>query len=153
MLAIDPRPGNATANCGADNIAVLDVAVSRLPGAFRHNVLVRLDGAGFSHDLLAYIATGGGKRGRHWEFSVGWSCTETEIEAIGRVPTTAWQPGIDQDGEVLEDTFVADLTGLLEVSGWTAGIRVIVRDEPGVSDGLCKEGAPILGPTGPRREC
>ena len=31
---------------------------------------------------------------------------------------------------MLEDTFVADLTGLLEVSGWTAGIRVIARDEP-----------------------
>ncbi len=86
VLAIDPRPGNATANCAADNIALLDLAVSRLPGAFRHNVLVRLDGAGFSHDLLAHIASAGGKRGRHWEFSVGWSCTETEIEAIGRVP-------------------------------------------------------------------
>jgi hypothetical protein len=130
VLAIDPRPGNATANCADDNIALLDVAVSRLPGAFRHNVLVRLDGAGFSHDLLAHIASAGGKRGRHWEFSVGWSCTETEIEAIGRVPPTAWQPAIDQDGEVLDDTFVADLTALLEVSGWTPGIRVIVRDEP-----------------------
>ena len=133
VLAIDPRPGNATANCAADNIALLDLAVARLPGAFRHNLLVRLDGAGFSHDLLAHIASAGGKRGRHWEFSVGWSCTETEIEAIGRVPTTAWQPGIDQHGEALEDTCVADLTGLLQVSGWTQdtpGIRVIVRDEP-----------------------
>ena len=130
VLAIDPRPGNATANCAADNIALLDEAVSRLPGAFRHNVLVRLDGAGFSHDLLTHIAANGGKRGRHWEFSVGWSCTDTEIEAIGRVPKSAWRPAIDQDGQVLEDTFVADLTGLLQVSGWTAGTRVIVRDEP-----------------------
>jgi hypothetical protein len=130
VLAIDPRPGNATANCADDNIALLDVAVSRLPGAFRHNVLVRLDGAGFSHDLLNHIASAGGKRGRHWEFSVGWSCTDTEIEAIGRVPKGAWQPAIDQDGQVLEDTFVADITALLDTSGWTPGIRVIVRDEP-----------------------
>jgi hypothetical protein len=129
-LVIDPRPGNATANCAADNIALLDLAVSRLPGPYRHNVLVRLDGAGFSHDLLNHIAAAGGKRGRHWEFSVGWSCTETEVDTIGRVPTTAWQPAIDQDGRVLEDTFVADLTGLLDTSGWTRGIRVIVRDEP-----------------------
>ena len=71
VLAINPRPGNATANCAADNIALLDEAVSRLPGAFRHNVLVRLDGARFSHDLLNHIASAGGKRGRHWEFSVG----------------------------------------------------------------------------------
>lgn len=32
VLAIDPRPGNATSNCAADNIALLDLAVSRLPG-------------------------------------------------------------------------------------------------------------------------
>ena len=64
---------------------------------------------------------------------MGWSCTETEIDAIERVPTNAWAPAIDQDGEPMEDTFVADLTGLLQDSGWTQatpGIRVIVRDEP-----------------------
>jgi hypothetical protein len=79
VLSIDPRPGNATANNATDNIALLELAVSRLPGRYRHRLLVRLDGAGFSHQLLAHIAAGGGKRGRHWEFSVGWSCTEVEL--------------------------------------------------------------------------
>ncbi|MDQ1658853.1 MAG: hypothetical protein QOD41_3936, partial [Cryptosporangiaceae bacterium] len=74
VLAIDSRPGNATSNCAVDNIALLGTAVCRLPGSFRHNVLVRLDGAGFSHAILDHIASGGGKQGRHWEFSVGWSC-------------------------------------------------------------------------------
>jgi hypothetical protein len=32
MLAIDPRPGNSTSNCAADNIALLDLAVSRAAG-------------------------------------------------------------------------------------------------------------------------
>ena len=32
LLAIDPRPGNATSNDAADNIALLDRAVARLPG-------------------------------------------------------------------------------------------------------------------------
>jgi len=59
MLAIDPRPGGATSNCAADNIALLDLAVSRLPGRYRRRVLVRLDGAGFSHELLSHIAAGG----------------------------------------------------------------------------------------------
>jgi hypothetical protein len=68
VLVVDPRPGGATSNCAADNIAALDLAVSRLPGPFRHRLLVRLDGAGFSHDLLEHIASGGGKRGRRWEF-------------------------------------------------------------------------------------
>jgi hypothetical protein len=34
ILAIDPRPGGATSNCAKDNIALLDLAVSRLPSRF-----------------------------------------------------------------------------------------------------------------------
>ena len=133
MLAIDPRPGNSTSNCAADNMALLDLAVSRLPGPFRHNMLFRLDGAGFSHELLEHIAANGGKRGRRWEFSVGWSCTDTEMDAIARIPGEAWTPGIDQDGEVLEGTRVAELTGLLDLGAWTEkipGLRILVREEP-----------------------
>ncbi len=130
LLVIDPRAGNATSNCAADNITLLDQAVARLPGRFRHRLLVRLDGAGFSHDLLDHIATGGGKRGRAWEFSVGWSCTDTEMDAIAAIGATAWEQGIDQDGEPVADTFVAELTGLLDLTRWPAGTRIIVRDEP-----------------------
>ncbi len=133
MLAIDPRPGNPASNCAAGNIALLDLAVSRLPGPFRHNMLFRLDGAGFSHELLGHIAASGGKRGRHWEFSVGWSCTDTETDAIARMPRKAWTAGIDQDGEVAEGTRVAELTGLLDLGGWTEkipGLRILVREEP-----------------------
>ena len=56
------------------------------PGRYRRRMLVRLDGAGFSHELLEHIAAGGGTKGRHWEFSVGWSCTDREIDAIARLP-------------------------------------------------------------------
>ena len=34
---------------------------------------------------------------------------------------------------MLEDTFVADITGLLDLQEWTgkiAGLRIILRDEP-----------------------
>lgn len=107
--------------------------MSRLPGRYRRRVLVRLDGAGFSHDLLEHIAADGGVRGRDWEFSVGWSCTDTELDAIAALPTDAWTPGIDQNGDLVDDTFVADLTGLLDLTSWQDKIpdlRVIVRDEP-----------------------
>jgi hypothetical protein len=133
MLAIDPRPGGATPNCAADNIALLDLAVSRLPGPCRRRVLVRLDGAGFSHDLLEHIAAGGGIRGRAWEFSAGWSCTDKEMDAIQQLPRGAWTGGIGQDGEPADDTFLADLTGLLDLGTWQKkipGLRIIVRDEP-----------------------
>jgi Transposase DDE domain group 1 len=133
MLAIDPRPGGATSNCAADSIALLDLAVSRLPGPCRRRVLVRLDGAGFSHGLLEHIAAGGAVRGRTWEFSVGWSCTDKEMDAIRKLPRAAWTGGIGQDGEPAADTFVADLTGLLDLGTWREkipGLRILVRDEP-----------------------
>ncbi len=133
MLAIDPRPGGATSNCAADNIALLDLAVSRLPGPYRRRMLIRLDGAGFSHDLLEHIASGGGVGGRTWEFSVGWSCADKEMDAIERLPGAAWTGGIGQDGEPADDTFVADLTGLLDLGAWQEkipGLRILVRDEP-----------------------
>jgi hypothetical protein len=69
MLAIDPRPGGATSNCAKDNIALLERAGSQLPGHYRRRVLVRLDGAGFSHNPLEHIAAGGGTKSRQWEFS------------------------------------------------------------------------------------
>jgi Transposase DDE domain group 1 len=133
VLVIDPRPGNATANDAADNIATLTKAVERIPGAYRHRMLIRLDGAGFSHQLLEHVAAGGGKRGRRWEFSVGWSCGDVEMNAIAKLPDNAWTQGIDQDGQLVEDTFVAELTGLLDLSAWTEktpGLRILVRDEP-----------------------
>ena len=112
VLVIDPRPGNAAANDAQDNIAALDAAVSRLPGAFRRRLLVRLDGAGFSHELLEHIAAGGGRQGRNWEFSVGWACTEREIEAIGRVPAGARQPAIGQDGYCVRHSAAPYCSGL-----------------------------------------
>jgi hypothetical protein len=133
VLVIDPRPGNATSNDAADNIAALDAAAAAIPGTYRRRVLVRLDGAGFSHKLLEHIAAGGGVKGRRWESSVGWSCTDREIDAIDRAPKALWQNGIDQDGTLLTDTRVADITGLLDLTEWHEQIphlRVIARDEP-----------------------
>jgi hypothetical protein len=133
VLLIDPRPGNATSNDAADNIAALNAAIAAIPGTYRRKVLVRLDGAGFSHKLLEHIASGGGAKGRSWEFSVGWACTDRELDAIDKTPKTLWENGIEQDGTLLEDTWVADITGLLDLSEWTdkiPNLRIIARDEP-----------------------
>ena len=133
ILVIDPRPGNATSNDADDNIALLNGAVAAIPGTYRRRVLVRLDGAGFSHKLLEHIASGGGVKGRSWEFSVGWACTDRELDAIDKAPKALWQNAIEQDGTPIEDTRVADITGLLDLSEWTQkipGLRIIVRDEP-----------------------
>ena len=133
VLVIDPRPGNATSNDAADNIALLDRAVERLPGRYRRRMLIRLDGAGFSHELLEHIAAGGQVKGRNWEFSAGWSCTDREIDAIAALPDDAWTAAIEQDGEPVDNAYVAELTGLLDLQAWQQkipGLRVLVRDEP-----------------------
>jgi len=133
VLAIDPRPGNATSNDAADNTALLDQAVARIPGRYRRRMLVRLDGAGFSHELLEHIAAGGNVAGRSWEFSAGWSCTDREMDAIAQLPDQAWTAAIEQNGQPVENAYVADLTGMLDLDGWQQkipGLRVLVRDEP-----------------------
>jgi len=122
VLVIDPRPGNATSNDAADNIAALTTAIAAIPGTYRRKVLVRLDGARFSHKLLEHIAGGGGVKGRSWEFSVGWACTDRELDAIDKAPKALWQNGIDQDGNLMDDTWTGDITGLLDLSEWTQKI-------------------------------
>jgi hypothetical protein len=56
-LAAILRPGNAGSNTASDHIAVLDLALAQLPDAHRCKpILVRVDGAGFSHALIAHLA-------------------------------------------------------------------------------------------------
>ena len=55
------------------------------------------------------------------------------MNAIAALPKMAWEQGIEQNGDPIDDTFVADLTGLLDLTAWQdkiPGLRVIVRDEP-----------------------
>ena len=46
-----------------------------------------------------------------------------------RVPVGSWAPAYDGDGQVRDGAWVADITGLLDLGGWPAGMRVIVRKE------------------------
>ncbi|WP_155053676.1 hypothetical protein [Streptomyces blattellae] len=60
MLAQKLRPGDAGCNDTDDNIGTFVQAVEQLPGPHRKKILFRTDGAGFSHGLLAWIASAGG---------------------------------------------------------------------------------------------
>jgi len=54
------RPGNAGSNTAADHVAVLELAVAQLPDVHRGKpILVRVDGAGFSHALINHLAAAG----------------------------------------------------------------------------------------------
>ncbi|MFD5065846.1 IS1380 family transposase [Streptomyces sp. NPDC058394] len=134
-LAAVLHPGNVSANDAAVNIDVLARAVAQLPWWRRQKILFRVDGAGFSHQLINWIASAGGRASAtfRWEYSIGWSFTEREQAAIELCDSNnLWQPaGGGSDGGVREDAFVADITGLLgDLTGWPRHHRVIARKEP-----------------------
>jgi len=62
-------------------------------------------------------------------YSVGFTLP-TEFEAVlKRIPKQAWSPAYDADDGIRKGAFVAEATGLLDLTGWPAGMRVIIRSE------------------------
>ena len=54
------RPGNAGSNTFADHAAVLTAALRQIPSRMRSRLLVRVDGAGASHELITHLLSLGG---------------------------------------------------------------------------------------------
>jgi len=131
MLAVTLRPGNANANHAGDHIAVLGEAIGQIPAQHRRQILVRADTAGATHDLLDWLTTQNQTRGRHVEYSIGFPVHKGVAvhDAIQLVPQTAWQTALDADGDPREKADVVELTGVMDLTKWPAGMRVIVRRE------------------------
>ena len=132
-------PGNAAANNIEDHVELLDDAISRLPGevAAGHRarndadtaarrVVLRADSAGCS----TRIAKACGDR------NVGFHLlarSNAAIDAaIAKVPVNdkRWQPATKQNGEPRPGVAVADLTDLVDTTGWPDRTRLIMRREP-----------------------
>src|SRR5712672_2089072 len=121
------RPGNAGSNTFADHAAVLTAAIRQIPARMRSRLLVRVDGAGASHELISHLLSLSSRR-RTVLSTSGWMITGADEQAIGLLPATAWQAAVDQDGVVQEDKHVAEITHLLgRAAGWPDGLRWIVR--------------------------
>ena len=106
------RPGNAGSNTFADHLAVLTAALRQIPSRMRSKLLVRVDGAGASHELISHLLSLSSRR-RTVLFTCGWMITAADEQAIGLLPAAAWQAAVDQDGAVQEDKHVAEVTHLL----------------------------------------
>ena len=124
-LAIPLRPGNAGSNTVADHVEATRLAVTQLPRHLRRRVLVRTDSGGGTHGFLEWLTA----PSRRLHYSVGMTITEDMQEAILQVPARSWTPAYDGDGQVRDGAWVADITGLLDLSSWPAGMRLIVRKE------------------------
>lgn len=133
------RPGNATANSIADQLAVLDTAIARLParvaaghhvgedpGRVRRTVEVRADSAGCSARLAAEF------RARNVGFAVVARTNPQVKAAISRAvdDESRWAPALTQAGDERDGATVAELTDLIDLSAWPAGTRFMVRREP-----------------------
>jgi hypothetical protein len=124
-LAIMLRAGSAGSNTAADHIETTRLALAQLPRHLRRRVLVRTDSAGGTHGFLEWLAA----PSRRLRYSVGMTITEDMQAAILKVPAGSWTPAYDGDGQARDGAWVADITGLLDLSSWPAGMRVIVRKE------------------------
>lgn len=121
------RPGNSGANTAADHKTVLAAALNQLPfqPGYRvgRKVLVRTDAGGGTHAFVDYCTA------RHLQYSLGFTLTDTLVEAIAKVPETVWTPAYDAESEVRKGAWVAEITGLADLSGWPKGMRLVVRKE------------------------
>jgi DDE family transposase len=127
-LAILLRRGNAGSNTVADHLTVLRAALAQLRGSRRpgKNVLIRVDGAGGTHGLIDWLTR------RRLAYSVGFSLPgdlPSIQKALASMPAAAWTPAYDADGRVRPGAWVAEVTGLFDLTGWPAGMRLIVRKE------------------------
>jgi hypothetical protein len=121
------RAGNAGSNTFTDHETVLTAALRQVPARLRRQVLVRVDGAGASHDLISHLLALSTPR-KTVLFTCGWMITAADEDAIRQVPAGAWQPGTAQDGTAEDDKDVAEVTGLMSRAGnWPEGLRWIAR--------------------------
>jgi hypothetical protein len=124
-LAARLRSGNAAAGRADDHIEVLDEALAQLPlDPLRTEVIARADTAACSHHFVDAC------RERSVRFVVGHKLSAELAAVVLAVPKNRWQAAISADGtEVRESGEVAEITDLVDLSGWGAGTRMIARRE------------------------
>ena len=126
-LAMLLRPGNAGSNTVADHLQVLRDALAQIPARWRSRLLIRVDGAGATHELVRHLQSLSARR-RTVLFTCGWMITGADEAAIKMLPSRAWRPAVDQDGHVQKKCHVAEITHLTSrAEGWPPGLRWIVR--------------------------
>ena len=124
-LAVKLRPGNAGSGTASDHVEVLDAALAQLPvDPTERQVIARADSAGLSHGFVD------GCRERQVRFVVGHRLTADLATVLVNVAESAWRPALSADGSDERDgAEVTEITGLVDLTGWGDGMRMIARRE------------------------
>jgi hypothetical protein len=127
-LSVLLRAGNAGSNTATDHIAVIKAALAQLPShrpgrRAGRKVLIRTDSAGCTHKVLAWMS------GQRLSYSVGFPLPHNTSDLVDLIPAGVWTPAYDAHDEIRDGAWVVELTALLDMSRWPAGMRVIVRKE------------------------
>jgi hypothetical protein len=119
------RPGNAGSAAAADHVAVLDDALEQLPvDPETSQVIARADTAGCSHEFLDAC------RARGVRFVVGHPLSDQIAQTLVALPARRWSPALTADGSDERDhAEIAEVTALVDLSGWPPGTRMIARRE------------------------
>ncbi len=96
---------------------------SRSESALEGEILARSDSAGASHEFADAC------RETRIRYSLGYPINQTVREQILALGEAAWEPAVNQDGQPREGAWVTELTGLLDLSSWPSGTRLICRRE------------------------
>lgn len=140
------RTGSAGSNDAEHHTDLVDAAVAAVPAKYRRRLLVTVDGAGASGELVKHLDAMNREPGRQVWYTIGWSLTERERQAIGAVTSNDWVQAIDADGKprtsrdangtIVPQAHVAEITELLrehpdgdKLKNWPGDMRVIVRRE------------------------
>ena len=123
-VAVLLRAGNAGSNTATDHLQVISEALAQIPGSTRgKSILVRIDGAGGSHKVIEALTR------RRLAYSVGFTLPENTPDLLKLIPEHVWAPAYDAEDQVRDGAWVAELTHLMDLTGWPPGMRVIVRKE------------------------
>jgi hypothetical protein len=121
--AIVLRKGNAGSNTAEDHIVAGRLALNQIPARLHKQVLIRTDSGGGTHDFVDWACA------RRVKYSIGFGLTEEICDAIGKIPLRAWTAALDSGGEVRDGAWVAEITGMLDLTSWPKGMRVIAGKE------------------------
>jgi hypothetical protein len=125
------RAGNAGSNTADDHIQVLDMALAALPAHARPRpgdpagprLLARSDSAGATHAFAQACVD------RGVDFSFGFPVGQRIQAIVDLIPEQCWSPALETGGGLREGAWVAEATGMLDLTGWPQGARLILRKE------------------------